>query len=288
MDTEKTNGANEVGDESNPVGRGLRSPGYTSTTIKEALEKTKKLRDYGPARKPIAIDAALKVLGYSPRSGGGMQLVASMKKYGFLEDSGSTDTRAVRVSDLANSILLDARPSSPERDSLIRKAALTPKLNAEIRERWPHGLPDDSTIRYWLASERAFNEKYIPAYLKALRETFEYAKLDSAPDTGDDSDEAEFEDQNIADHIDDRQENQKQNRRAETSVREFLFPLIGGVAVLRVPHPMGPENYNLLKAIIDATRAALIGPQTPPNPLEPMSPYSDEAVASRRAREFKE
>lgn len=53
--------------------------------------------------------------------------------------------------------------------------------------------------------------------------------------------------------------------------REFSFPLMDGVATLRVPHPMGEANYNLLKAILDATKVALIGPKVAP-PTDPPSP----------------
>lgn len=170
------------------VGRGLRSPGYPSINLKIAIDRARTLKEYNPSRKPLPIDAALKYLGYSPRSGAGMQMIASLKKFGLVEDSGSLDTRSVRVSDLAHRILVDNRPVSPDRDALIRQAALAPKLHAEIRERWEHGLPDDTTLHHWLASEKAFNEKYIAGFLATLRETFEFAKLDSEPSLVDNDD----------------------------------------------------------------------------------------------------
>lgn len=51
-------------------------------------------------------------------------------------------------------------------------------------------------------------------------------------------------------------------QKREPSTREFSFPLIDGVAVLRVPHPMGQANYDLLTAVLDAAKAALVGPNS--------------------------
>jgi hypothetical protein len=171
------------------AGRGLRSPGYPACTLKVAIEKARTLKDYQPARKPIPIDSALKALGYSVGSGAGMQMIASLKKFGLVEDAGSLDQRTVRVSDLAWKIIGDVRPQSPDRDKATAEAALSPKIHAEIRERWPHGLPDDATIGHWLTMEKAFNEKSVAGFLKDLRQTFEYAKLDLEPFSGKDGGE---------------------------------------------------------------------------------------------------
>lgn len=48
-------------------------------------------------------------------------------------------------------------------------------------------------------------------------------------------------------------------RQPDPGMREFSFPLIDGVATLRIPHPMGQENYELLKAVLEAAKSALIG-----------------------------
>lgn len=167
------------------AGRGLRSPGYPACPIETAIEKVRTLKDYMPSRKPVPIDSAVKALGYSVGSGAGMQMIASLKKFGLVEDSGSLDQRTVRVSDLAWKIIGDIRPQSAEREKAIAEAALSPKIHGEIRERWPHGLPDDAHIGHWLRMEKAFNEKSVPGFLKDLRCTWEYAKLDSEAGTTD-------------------------------------------------------------------------------------------------------
>lgn len=57
--------------------------------------------------------------------------------------------------------------------------------------------------------------------------------------------------------------------RTPPGVREFSFPLIDGVATLRIPHPMGDANYNLLVAVLNATKAALTGAAAPDKSSRP-------------------
>lgn len=162
--------------------RGPRSPSYPSIPLSAAIDRAKELRVYQPAKKPIPVDVALKVWKYGRKSGAGLQQLAALIKYGLLEQSGSMDQRIVKLSDLAWKILLDERLHSPDRDAAIREAATKPKINAEIRERYPHGLPDDETVGFWLSAEKAFNPKAIPSFLADLRSTFEFAKLDLEPE----------------------------------------------------------------------------------------------------------
>lgn len=54
-----------------------------------------------------------------------------------------------------------------------------------------------------------------------------------------------------------------QKRQPDPGTREFSFPLIDGVATLRIPYPMGQENYELLKAVLEAAKTALIGSKKP-------------------------
>ena len=168
----------------NTAGRGLRSPGYPAVTLEKALERARLLKDYSPGRKAIPVDTALAQWKYSPGSGAGLQLLASLKKLGLLTDSGKKDQRVVQLTNLAWKVLTDPRPDSKERRAAIKKAATEPTIHREILDRWPHGLPDDTTMHVWLVQEKAFNEKAVKGFLSKLRATFEYAKLDSEPHTG--------------------------------------------------------------------------------------------------------
>lgn len=165
--------------------RGVRSPGYPAINLRKAIGRARTLREYMPNRKPIPVDSALAQWSYKPNSGAGLQVLASVKKFGLIADEGKKDQRVVLLTDRAWTILTDPRPESPQRQKAIREAAIAPKIHGEIRERWPHGLPDDTTMEVWLMQEKNFNEKSIKGFLSQLRSTFEFAQLDSGPDTGD-------------------------------------------------------------------------------------------------------
>ena len=166
--------------------RGLRSPGYPVIDLETAIQRVLKLKEYAPNRKPIPVDTALAQWSYKPKSGAGLQVLASVKKYGLIEDSGQKDQRTVKVTNLAWKILTDPRPESPSRCQAIRQAAMAPVIHQDMRERWPHGLPDDTTVHVWLVQDKKFNEKYVKRFLTQIKATFEYAKLDSEPDVLDD------------------------------------------------------------------------------------------------------
>ncbi len=240
--------------------RGPRSPGYPACDLKTAIDHAAKLKEYSPARKPIPIDSALKVLGYAPRSGGGMQLIASIKKYGLVEDSGSRDTRSVRLSDIAQQILSDIRPISPARDALLRKAALLPKINAEIRDRWPHGLPDESTIHSWLAAEKEFNEKAIRGFLNDLRATFEYAKLDSEPDQPND-DPGNTDAGSASDMI----QATKEQTTSPSQPGAFPLPVLMGDGSFRVVYipSMTEVAFDFFKKALDTYKGAIVRQDQP-------------------------
>ncbi len=167
--------------------RGPRSPGYPAINLESAIKQAEKLKAYAPNRKPIPIDTAINQWGYQPKSGAGLQQISTLKKYGLLIDQGRNDQRVVVLTDRAWQILTDPRPDSTERARAIREAAVDPKIHGEIRERWPHGLPDNTTMQVWLVQEKKFNEDAVLGFLSVLRSTFEYAKLDSEPGTGDDT-----------------------------------------------------------------------------------------------------
>lgn len=178
--------------EQQKVERGPRSPGYPAVTLEKALDRARSLKDYSPGRKPIPVDTALAQWKYKPLSGAGLQLLASLKKFGLLSDSGKKDQRVVQLTGLAWKILTDPRIDSPERQNAIQKAATEPTIHRKILDRWPHGLPDNTTMHVWLVQEKKFNEKAVKPLLSQIRATFEFAQLDSKPHTcnndGDDLD----------------------------------------------------------------------------------------------------
>jgi hypothetical protein len=119
---------------------------------------------------------------YTEASSGGLQTVAALKSYALMEDvGGSGKARQLKLSDLALRILLDQRPDSEERAGYVREAALAPNVAAEVYDRWPDGLPSDSTLNHFLVLERKFNEGAAVTAIKILKENQRFANVAAAP-----------------------------------------------------------------------------------------------------------
>jgi hypothetical protein len=153
-----------------------RSPVFPFIPLARAIERAAEF--YKEEKRGTApFTRAVIPWKYSPTSSGGLQTVAALKSYGLMEDVRvSGKERQIKLTDLALRILLDARPDSQERDEYLREAALNPTVSREIWERWPDGLPSDSTLNHYLVLERKFNEATAVGVVKILKQNQELTK----------------------------------------------------------------------------------------------------------------
>ena len=89
-----------------------RSPAYPYIALPSALEKAAVLWQV-EGRHAAAVSVALQHWGYKEDSSTGYSCVAALKKFGLVDHEGMGETRQVRLSGLALSILLDKNPDSP-------------------------------------------------------------------------------------------------------------------------------------------------------------------------------
>lgn len=143
-----------------------RSPGFPFISLARSLERARQF--YVEEKRGAApYTRAVMHWKYSEASSGGLQTVAALKQYGLLEDvGGSGKARQLKLTELALRILLDQRPDSEEREHFIKQAALLPAVASAVFERWPEGLPSDTTLNHFLVLELKFNE---PSALSAIR-----------------------------------------------------------------------------------------------------------------------
>ncbi|SAI72189.1 Uncharacterised protein [Bordetella ansorpii] len=153
-----------------------RSPAYPAIDLKAALDRAQVFYMH-ERRAEAGVAVAVQHWGYSVSSSGGKGVLAALIAYGLMEDKGSGEQRRVRLTDLALRILLDERPDSSERDEAVRRAALMPKIHAELFARWPDELPSNPNLRHYLLIEKKFNENAVDDFIKELRITAEFAKL---------------------------------------------------------------------------------------------------------------
>lgn len=170
--------------------RAGRSPSYPFISVGKALEQAAALfSQEGEYAAPL--ESAIGAWGYSPKSSGGRQTLATMKYYGLIEVSGGGDERKIKISDVAKRILLDDREDTSEKDQLIRYVALTPAAHSTLYGEYPNGLASDATVQHFLVFDHGFNKTAASELLDEYKETASYIGLyqpDKIVDKLDDSD----------------------------------------------------------------------------------------------------
>ena len=139
-----------------------RSPSYPSCGLEVALDKIRVVKAaYG--RASVDGDALAKIMGYSPRSGPSLQMLASLNGYDLLESGDGKGER--RVSDLAIQIL---HPESDEEYAqAARQATLNPPAFVMIAEKFGDHIPHEDGIVSFLCRNR-FTEKAAKKAAKAF------------------------------------------------------------------------------------------------------------------------
>jgi hypothetical protein len=156
-----------------------RSPAFPFIPLNKAIERAETFRvaEGGRPKHFSPLVSACKAWGIGVKTGPGIQTVAALGHYGLFEFQGSGEARYARLTDLAFRILLDKQPVSPERDELIRQAALTPRIHAELWKNWPNGLPSNATLETYLVRDRGFSESGARDLIAQFKETIAFAKL---------------------------------------------------------------------------------------------------------------
>jgi len=153
-----------------------RSPAYPAIPLRKALERAKEF--YSVQKQHAApTTATVGIWGFGSKSSGGAQVISALKQYGLLSESGEGESRQLQLTDVALGIIRDEREPSPDRDAAIRKAALLPKIYAEMWKKWDGHLPAEATVKYFLTHERDYNETAIPDLIASYKDTVVFAKL---------------------------------------------------------------------------------------------------------------
>src|SRR6266404_6269996 len=111
-----------------------RSPAFPFIPLNKAIERAETFRvaEGGRPKHFSPLLSACKAWGVGVKTGPGIQTVAALGHFGLFEFQGSGETREARLTEAALNILLDKQPISPERDELIRRAALKPAIHNEL------------------------------------------------------------------------------------------------------------------------------------------------------------
>ncbi len=157
-----------------------RSPAYPYLDLRSALDKAATLWK-AEGRHAAAVNVVMHHWGYKEDSSTGYSSMAALKKYGLIEHDGMGENKQIRLSDLALTILLDENADSPAHTDALRTAAMSPRIHAELWERYGADLPSDQSLKRYLVLEKNFNEAAVDELLAEYKQTISFAGLNHLP-----------------------------------------------------------------------------------------------------------
>jgi len=153
-----------------------RSPAYPAIDLEEAISKAATLWQK-ITRHSASIETVGGLWGYDKNSSAGGSVVAAMLKYGLLVDQGEKDKREVRLTEDAIRLTYNPDSASKEHQEALKRAALSPKIHAELWKRYGGIVPDDSVVKHYLVVDRKFNDQYVDGFIKQFKKTIKFANL---------------------------------------------------------------------------------------------------------------
>jgi len=149
-----------------------RSPNYPTVGLREAVERTKRfVTANGKAAAMPAI--AAKLLGFATAHGQAYSALSALKKFGLLEEK---DGRVIPTQRAMEIVSLPE--TDPRRLKAIRDAAISPNIYTELLDHYRDtNIPSDETLAGELVAYKGFNPNGVKEFLKAFRETIEFAGL---------------------------------------------------------------------------------------------------------------
>lgn len=173
----------------------VKGPKWPGLTFTDALAKAKTIYNH-EKRNATTAEVMLGHLGVKAGTGRANRILASLRAYGLVQRQ--TGGNYV-ISDKAWRMIVVLQDDSPERQQLIREAALSPSLFKEILAAYPDELPSDATLRQYLLLNKGFNENSVSPFLEIFKAALAIAKTGSSDytpdDLGDENTEDEEDDQ---------------------------------------------------------------------------------------------
>ena len=229
-----------------------------SAPVTAAIERARKFHEK-ERHHHAPVETILKHWNYSPKSGPGWSVLASLKKFGLILYGGKGPTRTARLTDNALAIILDGREESEEREAAIRKAALTPLLHTRLLKEYEGTLPSDETLMFALQRRYSFTESGAKEFLRQFRSTLKFAGLEAgAIIPGEDED-------NGKPGVDDplapleTLETPPATPSSKQASRVIQLPISATEwAALQAPFPLTEEKWKQMIEVLDAMKPALV------------------------------
>lgn len=223
-----------------------RGAGFPTLTLQKAISLMQKVwakenRNTAPA------SAIVEHWGYGAKSSGGFQALATLKRFGLLEEVAGTGPRSLKVSQAALDLMKYESTDPAAYRKQLKFMALLPDLHEAIWNKYGHVLPSDKTLETHLVFERHFSEDSARQFIRLYKETISFAKLtegDSVEETmkpiaENGGGKLEKPSQTISD------EKPKDDNLVDNTINtgELPIPIAGKLA--RIPFPMSEDDFDL-------------------------------------------
>jgi hypothetical protein len=161
------------------------SPRFPAMSLQTAMEKAKAIWD-AEGKHPARSAALAAHWNLSEKSSALRSYLAALAHYGLLEQIGGPGTGEYKLTERALKILA-GEPG--ERAASLREAALQPKIYRQLWDRFNGDLPSDPNLESRLLLDFGLNKDSTRGFIKDLRSTIAFAKLEKPENTTGDHEE---------------------------------------------------------------------------------------------------
>lgn len=155
----------------------IRSPGYPSFSLEQAVEYARKVHD-ADRQHPVPREVAAQHMGFTGLSGTSDRALSALMHFGLAEKVGKGE---ISVTDLALRII--HADSVEELREALHESAFRPDLFRELRDRYPGPPPSSGSLSSYLSRENFASAAIGPA-AKAYLETCHYLQREQAYESG--------------------------------------------------------------------------------------------------------
>lgn len=238
-----------------------RSPAYPSISLETAIQRARQLYDK-ERRHLTPVATVASHWGYRSLNGAALGAIAALKKYGLLDEEGASDDRKVKLSELADVILI--HPDEAQQKAAIREAALRPSIHREMWEKYHDQLPSDQNLLWELTRDRGFTETGAKEFIPIYRATIAFAQLEEdngASEPAPTQAPLEFQDDREDDNEDSQPErpSTRERRQPGDTAKSYTVPLIdNGAVVVEGQFPITERDWNQFIAVLNAMKPGLV------------------------------
>lgn len=159
-----------------------RSPAYPSVPLEDAIAKAEIIWKNDKAA-PASMGVIAQHLSSSPKSSGFLQLIATLKQFGLLEEIEGANPRQLKLSRRAVDIFM-LEEKHPTRLEAIKAAAIAPKAHKDLWNDYPEGLASDGNVEHHLFTKRKFQIPAARELIRVFKKTMAYAGLNHSDNFG--------------------------------------------------------------------------------------------------------